>query len=107
MSKVAADPACNLDANASFERPISMLNDFNVDFVSKDSTGLEGIDDIINTEEIKAESDYTLPDAEKTSPVKTAAPLKNNSKDTKSKDSKPKANKEAAKPKAVFPKKKN
>ena len=90
-----------------------MLNDFNVDFVSKDSTGLEGIEDIINTEEIQAESDYTLPDAEKASPVKnivpnkTTPPIKNNSKDTKSKDTKLKANKEAAKPKAVFPKKKN
>jgi len=113
MSKVAADPACNLDPNASFERPMSMANDFNIDFVSKDSTGLEGIDDIINTEEIKAESDYTLPDAEIASPLKNSAPnkttppIKNNSKDTKSKDTKPKANKEAAKPKAVFPKKKN
>ena len=113
MSKVAADPACNLDPNASFERPMSMANDFNIDFVSKDSTGLEGIDDIINTEEIKAESDYTLPDAEIASPLKniapnkTTPPIKNNSKDTKSKDTKPKANKEAAKPKAVFPKKKN
>jgi penicillin-binding protein 1A len=96
MSKVAADPACNLDANASFERPSTMLNDFNVDFISKDSTGLEGINDIINTEDIKAESDYTIPDAEKT------APLKNNSKDTKTK-----ANKEGAKPKAIFPPKKN
>ena len=113
MSKVAADPACNLDPNASFERPMSMANDFNIDFVSKDSTGLEGIEDIINTEEIKAESDYTLPDAEIASPLKniapnkTTPPIKNNSKDTKSKDTKPKANKEAAKPKAVFPKKKN
>jgi penicillin-binding protein 1A len=119
MSKVAADPACNLDPNASFERPISMASDFNIDFVSKDSTALEGIDDIINTEDIKAESDYTLPDAEIASPVKnnlpekniapnkTTPPIKNNSKDTKSKDTKPKANKEAAKPKAVFPKKKN
>ena len=96
MSKVAADPACNLDANASFERPSTMLNDFNVDFISKDSTGLEGMDDIINTEDIKAESDYTIPNAEKT------APLKNNSKDTKTK-----ANKEGAKPKAIFPPKKN
>ena len=119
MSKVAADPACNLDPNASFERPMSMASDFNIDFVSKDSTALEGIDDIINTEDIKAESDYTLPDAEIASPVKnnlpvkniapnkTTPPIKNNSKDTKSKDTKPKANKEAAKPKAVFPKKKN
>jgi penicillin-binding protein 1A len=111
MSKVAADPACNLDANASFERPSSMLNDFNIDFISKDSTGLEGMDDIINTEDIKAESDYTLPDAEIASPVKNTAPnkttppIKNNSKDTKSKDTK--ANKEGAKPKALFPPKKN
>ena len=117
MSKVAADPACNLDPNASFERPLSMASDFNIDFISKDSTGLEAMDEIINTEEIKAESDYTLPDAEKISPAKnnlpvkniapnkTTPPIKNNSKDTKSKDTK--ANKEIAKPKAVFPKKKN
>jgi hypothetical protein len=117
MSKVAADPACNLDANASFERPSSMLNDFNIDFISKDSTGLEGLDDIITTEDIKAESDYTLPDTEIASPVKnnlpvknsapnkTTPPIKNNSKDTKSKDTKP--NKEGAKPKAIFPPKKN
>ena len=88
-----------------------------LDFISKDSTGLEGIDDIINTEDIKAESDYTLPDAEIASPVKnnlpvkntapnkTTPPIKNNSKDTKSKDTK--ANKEGAKPKAIFPPKKN
>ena len=117
MSKVAADPACNLDANASFERPSSMLNDFSIDFISKDSTGLEGIDEIITTEDIKAESDYTLPDAQIASPVKnnlpvknsapnkTTPPIKNNSKDTKSKDTK--ANKEGVKPKAIFPPKKN
>ncbi|MFA9206320.1 MAG: hypothetical protein ACEQR6_06555, partial [Burkholderiaceae bacterium] len=111
MSKVAADPACNLDPNANFERPSTMLNDFNVDFVSKDSTGLENMNVIENTEDIKAESDYTIPDAEIASPVKnniplkSTAPIKNNSKDTKSKDTK--ANKEGAKPKALFPAKKN
>lgn len=105
MSKVAADPACNLDANASFERPSSLPNDFNVDFISKDSTALEGIDDIINSEDIKAESDYTLTDAAVVSPIKNNIPIKNNPKDTKSKDSK--ANKEGAKPKAIFPPKKN
>ena len=111
MSKVAADPACNLDPNASFERPSTMLNDFNVDFVSKDSTGLENMNVIENTEDIKAESDYTIPDAEIASPVKnniplkSTAPIKNNSKDTKSKYTK--ANKEGAKPKALFPAKKN
>jgi len=106
MSKVAADPACNLDPNANFERPSSMLNDFNVDFISKDSTGLENINAIENTEDIKAESDYTIPDAEKKiTPIKPTTPIKSNSKDTKSKDIK--ANKEAAKPKALFPPKKN
>jgi hypothetical protein len=93
-----------------------MLNDFNVDFVSKDSTGLEGIDDIINTEEIKAESDYTLPDAEMASPAKNNLPVKNSApikttppiKTSPPKDNKKlKENKEAVKPKAVFPKKKN
>jgi len=106
MSKVAADPACNLDPNANFERPSSMLNDFNVDFISKDSTGLENINAIENTEDIKAESDYTIPDAEKKiTPIKPTTPIKSNSKDNKSKDIK--ANKEAAKPKALFPPKKN
>ena len=106
MSKVAADPACNLDPNANFERPSSMLNDFNVDFISKDSTGLENINAIENTEDIKAESDYTIPDAEKKiTPIKPTIPIKSNSKDNKSKDIK--ANKEAAKPKALFPPKKN
>jgi penicillin-binding protein 1A len=105
MSKVAADPACNLDANASFERPSSMLNDFNIDFISKDSSGLEGMDDIINTEDIKAESDYTLPDAEKNiAPNKITPPIKSSpAKDNK----KSKPNKEGAKPKAIFPPKKN
>jgi penicillin-binding protein 1A len=37
MSKVAKDPACNLDANANFERPSNVTSDFNVDFVSADS----------------------------------------------------------------------
>jgi len=116
MSKVAADPACNLDPNASFERPLSMANDFNIDFVSKDSTGLESIDEIINTEDIKAESDYSIPDAEKMSTEKNNIPLKNtiankttppiNSNPVKN-NKKSKENKEAAKPKAVFPKKKN
>jgi hypothetical protein len=75
------------------------------------------MDDINNTEDIKAESDYTIPDAEMASPVKnnlpvknsapnkTTPPIKNNSKDTKSKDTK--ANKEGVKPKAIFPPKKN
>jgi penicillin-binding protein 1A len=105
MSKVAADPACNLDPNASFERPSSMLNDFNVDFVSKDSTGLESVDDIINTGDIKAESDYTLPDVEKNiAPTKTVPPIKSSPANDNKKS---KANKEAEKPKALFPPKKN
>ena len=105
MSKVAADPACNLDPNASFERPSSMLNDFNVDFVSKDSTGLESVDDIINTEDIKAESDYTLPDVEKNiAPTKTVPPIKSSPANDNKKSN---ANKEAEKPKALFPPKKN
>ena len=105
MIKVAADPACNLDPNASFERPSSMLNDFNVDFVSKDSTGLESVDDIINTGDIKAESDYTLPDVEKNiAPTKTVPPIKSSPANDNKKS---KANKEAEKPKALFPPKKN
>jgi penicillin-binding protein 1A len=104
MSKVAADPACNLDPNASFERPSTMLNDFNVDFVSKDSTGLENMNLIENTEDIKAESDYTIPDAEKIVPVKNMLPVKSS---PASDNKKSKANKEGAKPKALFPPKKN
>ena len=108
MSKVAADPACNLDPNANFERPSNLINDFNVDFVSKDSTGLENIDANEITEDIKAESDYSIPEAEKTIDSKnnlkqkSNAPLKNMPKDPKSK-----INKEAVKPKALFPAKKN
>jgi len=104
MSKVAADPACNLDPNASFERPSTMLNDFNVDFVSKDSTGLENMNLIENTEDIKAESDYIIPDAEKIVPVKNMLPVKSS---PASDNKKSKANKEGAKPKALFPPKKN
>ena len=90
MSKVAADPACNLDPNANFERPSSLLNDFNVDFVSKDSTGLENIDANGVIEDIKAESDYTLPAAEKTIPKNSPAPAV-----------------KKTKPKALLPPKKN
>ena len=90
MSKVAADPACNLDPNANFERPSSLLNDFNVDFVSKDSTGIENIDANGVIEDIKAESDYTLPAAEKTIPKNSPVPAV-----------------KKTKPKALLPPKKN
>lgn len=90
MSKVAADPACNLDPNANFERPSSLLNDFNIDFVSKDSTGLENIDANGVIEDIKAESDYTLPAAEKTIPKNSTVPAV-----------------KKTKPKALLPPKKN
>jgi hypothetical protein len=110
MSKVAHDPACNLDANANFERPPNLTSDFNVDFVTMDSIPFDNntIIKIENKEDVKAESDYELP--------ATAAPtllnkLENNkpinSKEVPLKKVDPKLNKEAQKPKALFPPKKN
>jgi penicillin-binding protein 1A len=110
MSKVAADPACNLDPNANFERPSTMLNDFNIDFISKDSTGLENINAIENSEDIKAESDYSIPEADPViaSPsIKTPAAKTPPLKSSPTKEGKTKTNKEGTKPKALFPPKKN
>jgi penicillin-binding protein 1A len=87
MSKVAADPACNLDPNANFDRPSNLSSDFNVNFVSKDS-----VDTSVPTEveDVAAESDYTIP----TNTPKKELPVNN------------KANKELQKPKAIMPNKK-
>ena len=105
MEKVSNDPACNLDQNASFERPSSLSSDFNVNFVSKDTITMDkSIPSIEKAEDVSAESDYTLP-ANNTKPnsVKTTnAPVKE-----LPKKQEPKANKEAQKPKALFPPKKN
>ncbi len=100
MSKVAHDPACNLDANANFEKPSNVTSDFNVDFVSADNTPFDN--NLINIEDnldVKAESDYEIP------AVKPAIPVNSN----KSENKKASNSKEAPakKPKALFPPKKN
>ena len=100
MSKVAHDPACNLDANANFERPSNVTSDFNVDFVSADNIPFDN--SLINIEDnldVKAESDYEIP------AVKPAIPAASN----KSENKKVSSSKEAPakKPKALFPPKKN
>ena len=105
MEKVSNDPACNLDQNASFERPSSLSSDFNVNFVSKDTIAMDkSIPSIEKAEDVSAESDYTLPvNNTKTNSVKTTnTPVKD-----LPKKQEPKANKEAQKPKALFPPKKN
>ncbi len=91
MNKVTADPACNLDPNANFEKPSNIIGDFNnINFVSTDSTLLDTeIPSLIKDDEIKGESDYVIPAAEK--------PIKKEPAPT---------NKEALKPKALFPVKK-
>ena len=59
MNKVANDPACNLDRNASFVKPDNLSTDFNVNFVGKDSSIDLTLPDI-DAEDIAAESDYSL-----------------------------------------------
>jgi penicillin-binding protein 1A len=102
MAKVANDPACNLDPNASFDKP-SGMGDLNINFVGQDTTAA---DIPVETEDIKAESDYVLPDQQpsntKPAVTNTSQPLPTNPVANK----KTAANKEAQKPKAVLPKKK-
>jgi len=102
MEKVAKDPACNLDPNASFDKP-SGMGDLNINFVGQDTTAA---DIPVETEDIKAESDYVLPDQQpsntKPALTNTSQPLPTNPVANK----KTAANKEAQKPKAVLPKKK-
>jgi penicillin-binding protein 1A len=102
MEKVAKDPACNLDPNASFDKP-SGMGDLNINFVGQDTTAA---DIPVETEDIKAESDYVLPDQQpsntKPAVTNTSQPLPTNPVANK----KTAANKEAQKPKAVLPKKK-
>ena len=109
MSKVAHDPACNLDANAYFERPANVTSDFNVDFISADNIPFDNnIINIENKEDVKAESDYEIPAGVPATIKKTEinkAPL--NNKEVPAKKEASKANKETTKPKAVFPPKKN
>ena len=99
MAKVANDPACNLDPNASFDKP-SGMGDLNINFVGQDSSDT---DIPLETEDIKAESDYELPDeVNNNAPAATAPQPVSNIPNTAKK---PTANKEAQKPKAILPKK--
>ena len=100
MNKVANDPACNLDPNATFARPDELLNDFDINFVTKDTLAIDADVAIENSEELKAESDYELPVSTPVSPANTPNPASNK------KVAAP-ANKEAQKPKALLPKKSN
>ncbi len=97
MAKVANDPACNLDPNASFDKP-SGMGDLNINFVGQDTISA---DIPVETEDIKAESDYILPD-QVSSTTPTAPEPVTNTPTTK----KTIVNKEAQKPKAILPKKK-
>ena len=100
MAKVANDPACNLDPNASFDKPNGM-GDLNINFVGQDTIAT---DIPVETDDIKAESDYVLLDQVANTPSTAVAtpPVSNTPVATK----KPAANKEAQKPKAILPKKK-
>jgi hypothetical protein len=95
---VANDPACNLDPNASFVKPAGM-GDLNVNFVGQDTIAT---DIPLETDDIKAESDYILPDQTNTNNSNVPQPTSNTPTNTR----KPNANKEAQKPKAILPKKK-
>jgi len=107
MNKVTNDPACNLDPNASFERPSNLVGDLNVNFVNQDSTNLiNDIPDNQNIDDIKAESDYQIPANEKPAAPAASKPIPNNTKGTNPPKTEVKPNKEAQKPKAVFPGKK-
>ena len=99
MAKVANDPACNLDPNASFDKP-SGMGDLNINFVGQDTIAT---DIPIETEEIKAESDYVLPDEINNNTQNATAPQPISNTPVAAK--KPIANKEAQKPKAILPKK--
>jgi hypothetical protein len=107
MNKVTNDPACNLDPNASFEKPSNLIGDFNVNFVNQDSTSLiNDIPDNQNVDDIKAESDYQIPEAEKSTTNAHNKSLQNNTKSNPIPKTEIKPNKDAQKPKAIFPGKK-
>lgn len=99
MAKVANDPACNLDPNASFDKP-SGMGDLNINFVGQDSSDT---DIPLETEDIKAESDYELPEEVNNNAPSASAPQPVSNIPSTAK--KPTANKEAQKPKAILPKK--
>jgi hypothetical protein len=106
MEKVSNDPACNLDQNANFVRPTNLLNDFDVNFISKDTTAIDkDLGSLDNMEEIAAESDYAIP-ASQQAPAQKQTPKETSNKQAPKKQE-IKANKEAQKPKAVLPPKKN
>lgn len=107
MNKVTNDPACNLDPNASFEKPSNLIGDINVNFVNQDSTSLmNDIPDNQNVDDIKAESDYQIPEAEKSTTNAHNKSLQNNTKGNPIPKTEIKPNKDAQKPKAIFPGKK-
>ena len=107
MNKVANDPACNLDRNASFVRPDNLSTDFNVNFVGKDSSVDLTLPDE-DAEGIAAESDYSLISNNEPT-VETPAvnnPPANKPALPKKPTTEPKqATTPANKPKAVMPKK--
>ena len=98
MSKVTADPACNLDPTANFDRPSSITGDYNVNFTSQDSVVIDV--PALSEEEIKGESDFQIPATEKTILPKIVPPI--NPK-TIPKKLPVKDNKEVQKPKAILP----
>ena len=110
MEKVSNDPACNLDQNANFVKPSNLLNDFDVNFISKDTSSIDNTLPLEeNVEEIAAESDYAIP-ASQQPQTATKPASKNTPKQAPNKEGTKKqvikANKEAQKPKAVLPPKK-
>ncbi|MBP6000523.1 MAG: transglycosylase domain-containing protein [Sediminibacterium sp.] len=107
MNKVANDPACNLDRNASFVRPDNLSTDFNVNFVGKDSSVDLTLPDQ-DAEAIEAESDYSLISNNEPTVVTPATnPAANKPAAPKKTTTEPKqASTPANKPKAVMPKKK-
>jgi len=107
MNKVANDPACNLDRNASFVKPDNLSTDFNVNFVGKDSSIDLTLPDT-DVEDIAAESDYSLLSNNEPTIEAPAAnnPPVNKSTLPKKPTTEPKqATTPANKPKAVMPKK--
>ena len=110
MEKVSNDPACNLDQNASFLKPSNLLNDFDVNFISKDTNADDkSVPSLDNIEEVAAESDYALPASQQpqatSKPASKPAPKQVPGKEAPKKTT-DKANKEAQKPKAILPPKK-
>ncbi len=108
MNKVANDPACNLDRNASFLKPDNLSTDFNVNFVGRDSSIDLSIPDQ-DAENIEAESDYSL--ISNNEPVvvtpASSSPASNKPVVPKKSNIEPKqATAPANKPKALMPKKK-